>query len=613
MNTDKASIFAVTGGTSELTGQPLETGWHSDHITPRAAGGIDGIENRQATNPYENLQKSCAHVSLRDWQARFLGKFQLHNEADFLLVALPGAGKTVAALGAARDWMQLNPEKRRIIVVVPSDNLREQWKQKAHELFGIELAVKEFTADNAIFKSNFQGACTTYQTIGSSAGIFRALVSRQRYEWMIIMDEIHHAGVFASWGKAIKTAFELAPKRLLMSGTPFRTDRSPIPFVTVDSLGFSRSDFTYDYPEAIRDGVIRVVKFDHYSGEYTETDDITGEEVQKALDPSQDAEEASRNLANLLRADRWQREMMRTANRRLDEVRKDKPDAGGLIIAKDIAHAERLRNIMQSITGEHVGLAVSDEEKTTADISEYSEGTEKWLVSVRQVSEGTDIPRLMILVYLTNICTELFFKQAVGRIVRNQGEDFDSQSFCFIPSHPLLAHYAKNINTAEGQGVDFDPHELTDREKSEDEKKEQRNPSSIDSDSPVHEGTIIDGDIFPPDEARHIEIIASSLKITVYQYMAAVKSDRSRRASFAIPVAPIMKARTKPMADKLAEQKSKAARLVAAVANKTNEEYSFIRNRANERAVSKNEKGTLEYYNAVVSELATMLKNGRAR
>ena len=609
MNTDKESIFAVTGGTSELTGQPLETGWHSDHIMPRAAGGTDGIENRQAANQIENLQKSCAHVTLRDWQSRFLVKFEAHSAQDFLLVALPGAGKTVAAMGAARDWMQLNPERRRVLIVVPSDNLREQWKQKAHELFGIELAVKEFTADNAIFKTNFQGACTTYQTIGGSAGIFRALVSR-RYEWMIVMDEIHHAGTFASWGRAIQTAFELAPKRLLKSGTPFRTDKTPIPFVKVDSLGFSRADFTYDYPEAIRDGVIRVVKFDHYSGEYTETDLITGEEVQRALTPTQDAEEASQNLARLLVSDRWQKEMMKTAHQKLEAVRQDKPDAGGLIIAKDIRHAERLRDIMQSITGDDVGLAVSDEGKTTADISGFRDGCEKWLVSVRQVSEGTDIPRLMVLVYLTNICTELFFKQAVGRIVRNQGQEFDSQSFCYMPSHPSLLSFAENIKTAQGQGMDFQESEGGKCEREFDENKEQRNPFSVDSDNPIHEGTVIDGEVLSPEEAKQMEAIAREVKITVHQVMAVWRRKFDANMS---AVAPIMKARTKPMADKMDERKVRAARLVAAIAAKTSEEYSFIRTRANERDMRKHEKGTLEYYDAVISELATMLKNARAR
>jgi superfamily II DNA or RNA helicase len=263
---------------------------------------------------------------------------------------------------------------------------------------------------------------------------------------------------------------------------------------------------------------------------------------------------------------------------------------------------------MQSITGEDVGLAVSDEEKTTADISGFRDGCEKWLVSVRQVSEGTDIPRLMVLVYLTNICTELFFKQAVGRIVRNQGEEFDSQSFCYMPSHPSLLSFAENIKTAQGQGMDSQEPEGGKCEREFSENKEQRNPFSVDSDNPIHEGTVIDGEVLSPEEAKQMEAIARDVKITVHQVMAVwrAKFDTNMAA-----VAPIMKARTKPMADKMAERKARASRLVAAIAAKTSEEYAFIRTRANERAMRKHEKGTLEYYDAVISELATMLKNAR--
>ena len=48
----------------------------------------------------------------------------------------------------------------------------------------------------------------------------------------------------------------------------------------------------------------------------------------------------------------------------------------------------------------------------------FAAGPTPWLVAVRMVSEGVDIPRLRVGVYATTTTTELFFRQAVGRFVR---------------------------------------------------------------------------------------------------------------------------------------------------------------------------------------------------
>jgi superfamily II DNA or RNA helicase len=53
-----------------------------------------------------------------------------------------------------------------------------------------------------------------------------------RFKTLVIFDEIHHAGDALSWGEAVREAFEPATRRLALTGTPFRSDINPIPFVT---------------------------------------------------------------------------------------------------------------------------------------------------------------------------------------------------------------------------------------------------------------------------------------------------------------------------------------------------------------------------------------------
>ena len=65
-------------------------------------------------------------------------------------------------------------------------------------------------------------------------------------------------------------AFEPATRRLALTGTPFRSDTNPIPFVAYeegnDGIRRSSADYTYGYANALADQVVRPVIFLAYSG-----------------------------------------------------------------------------------------------------------------------------------------------------------------------------------------------------------------------------------------------------------------------------------------------------------------------------------------------------------
>src|SRR5205085_10294241 len=68
---------------------------------------------------------------------------------------------------------------------------------------------------------------------------------------------------------------------------------------------------------------------------------------------------------------------------------------------------------------------------------------QRWLVAVRMVSEGVDIPRLAVGVYATSASTPLFFAQAIGRFVRARrtGET----ASVFVPSVAHLLALASDM------------------------------------------------------------------------------------------------------------------------------------------------------------------------
>src|SRR6202000_2224031 len=75
--------------------------------------------------------------------------------------------------------------------------------------------------------------------------------------------------------------------------------------------------------------------------------------------------------------------------------------------------------------------------------SAFADSDDRWMVAVRMVSEGVDIPRLAVGIYAASVSTALFFAQAIGRFVRarRRGET----ASVFLPSVPVLLSYAAEL------------------------------------------------------------------------------------------------------------------------------------------------------------------------
>jgi len=135
--------------------------------------------------------------------------------------------------------------------------------------------------------------------------------------------------------------------------------------------------------------------------------------------------------------------VLQAADRRLLEVRRHVPDAGGLVIASDQDSARAYAALLKETTGTRPVVVLSDEKEASKRIAGFSESDDRWMVAVRMVSEGVDVPRLAVGVYATTVSTPLFFAQAVGRFVRarKRGET----ASVFLPSVPNLLGFASEM------------------------------------------------------------------------------------------------------------------------------------------------------------------------
>jgi superfamily II DNA or RNA helicase len=390
---------------------------------------------------------------LRAWQEQALETYLRTEPRDFLAVATPGAGKTTFALRIASDLLHRRVVQA-ITVIAPTEHLKTQWAEAAARV-GISID-PDFSSADGLSSRDFDGIAVTYAGVAAHPMLHRRRVENRRT--LVILDELHHAGDALSWGEACAEAFEPATRRLALTGTPFRSDTNPIPFVSYvpgpDGVRRSAADYTYGYGHALRDGVVRPVIFLSYSGQMRWRTKA-GDEVAATLgEPmTQDAIAQAWRTALDPHGD-WIPQVLAAADRRLSEVRRAMPDAGGLVIAADHAAARAYAAMLRSITGDAPSLVLSDDPKASGKIAGFSESDQRWMVAVRMVSEGVDVPRLAVGVYATSVSTPLFFAQAVGRFVRarRRGET----ASIFIPSVPHLLGFAGSMEVERDHVLDRD-------------------------------------------------------------------------------------------------------------------------------------------------------------
>ncbi|MER6399192.1 DEAD/DEAH box helicase [Kitasatospora sp. NPDC059973] len=419
---------------------PLFSDAQEPHAPARAAGQGASAASHHLSPAFPGRAPWGTAGKLRAWQQGALDRYIENQPRDFLAVATPGAGKTTFALTLA-SYLLHNHLVQQITVVAPTEHLKKQWAEAAARI-GIKL---DPAYSSGPLSREYHGIVVTYAGVGVNPMLHRNRTEARKT--LVIMDEIHHAGDSKSWGEACFEAFEPASRRLALTGTPFRSDTNPIPFVQyeagADGIRKSVADYTYGYGHALADHVVRPVIFLSYSGNMRWRTK-SGDELEARLgEPMTKDLIAQAWRTALAPQGEWIPSVLQAADRRLSEVRKAIPDAGGLVIATDQNTARAYAKILREISGEKATVVLSDEAEASQRISDFSAGDARWMVAVRMVSEGVDVPRLAVGVYATSISTPLFFAQAVGRFVRarKRGET----ASVFLPTIPTLLGFANEM------------------------------------------------------------------------------------------------------------------------------------------------------------------------
>jgi superfamily II DNA or RNA helicase len=405
-------------------------------------------------------------MALRPWQAEALQKslrwlVETATDRHFLINAAPGAGKTIAACTIANHLIDMGHIDR-VVVIAPRIEVVRQWS-KDFRIITNRYMGRVTGSDDSIETD----VCATWAAVQSLQDAFQLVCRSSRV--LVICDEHHHAAVKAAWGDGASGAFADARYVLVLTGTPIRSDGKKSIWMAYDDAGKidhpEEGSYTLSYGEAVDLGYCRPATFHRHEGHFT-VDLEDGEKIRVSganaatLTPTLNRIPGLQRALNFYRLactpqfepdgttpriNGYQGTMVEWATSKLNDLRYRMPNAGGLIITPSIEMAEYMVELIELMEGERPAIVHSQMGNVDGKIESFRHTDKKWLVSVAMISEGVDIARLRVLIYLPHALTELAFRQAIGRVVRSAGQDDDTRAYVIMPSFDVLEAFARRI------------------------------------------------------------------------------------------------------------------------------------------------------------------------
>ena len=430
---------------------------------------------------------------LRGWQKECVQKFEkkMWSDSDdplknrFVINATPASGKTMAAIFLAYLAIQRNLVQR-VIIITPGSVVRNGWGTSAAE-YGIEIKYKPTREVMNPLVDGFHGRATTYQQIASMKPDQVAKLRREieTIPTMLICDEIHHASLENSWGTKMINIFEEHAKCIvLLSGTPYRTDKQPLPFLGDNFDIENVTDIKYTYLQGMKDGYLRKIRYMTQDGVFNWDQ---GNSSYSYVDTDEDGKRRPQYTKKLKDSNSFKRiytksdvpkhlkrkkfnfsistnpecnavstKMISRGIRQLQLLRRKYRKTQGLIVvesteaahfALEIFRKEKLKSIATKNWRADIAVSAnggSDKIKTFKDQPE----DHQFIIAIKQVSEGVDIPNLAVCVYLSNITTKMFIIQVLGRILRmiRDGEMKNLDECWFIsPREDIIDEYVGSM------------------------------------------------------------------------------------------------------------------------------------------------------------------------
>ena len=455
---EAGDLFARATGKCEKCGTPLGVDWHQAHLVAHSHGGATSLDQMQAWCRDCNLRQGSQDVVPipglipRTWQREALPTIleRLWQTGTSTVHAAPGAGKTFFAAMVLHRLVEAGLV-RRMVVVVPNTALQRQWSDALAKT-GIYLDWRP--RDGYFEHPDSVGCVITYHSLANATA---GLIQRMQEPTLLVLDEVHHVGDKAAWGKAVLAIAgdtsapetQHAAAVLNMTGTLFRSTGAQrigsVRYETVEIGGVQKFQAIADYSVKASDLIgIELRRPDLYAyGAEVELVDVR-EETTVAGDIA-DLEQGSQ-LSTTIRGAFKRREHVRQfateAYRLLAQQLATIDNAEPLKmlwVADDQKAARMAAEEIDKVAGHSFArLVISDEPGSINTLrAAAKEKRPCAIVSVRMVTEGFDCPQLSVIAYASATIAPLTLAQTMARAMRVTDKERADRSM--LPAQILIA------------------------------------------------------------------------------------------------------------------------------------------------------------------------------
>lgn len=461
-------------------------GYQFHHVAPHSEGGLTSIYNAQVlciechkaihkTKLFSAMSGTLDSVwsVLREWQKEAFDRYvENDDQRVFALEAAPGAGKTLFAAVATRYELDNHPEITHVICIAPWKPIIESMRKSFGSLlmevrdgfhYDRKAGILQRPPLGDVTLDTYAGFCKQ-----DTVDVLRDWIERYQFRFMLILDEVHHTNICdGSWGPFATAIAEMASKVLVMSGTYFRSDNKAISFLSYED-NRPVTNYRITYSECVQKRYVRQVAFRVCDPQLEFYSASTGK--CKTIATSRIPKVSSKMLAKAKKEILdpqglhvgW---MINEAWTQLQMMRKKWPDAACLVVCQpknttssEVKMVHAVAKRIAEITGCIPPTVTCDDKASHNRITsfrgtEHNPCYEPFLCAVRMVSEGVDIPRIRMVLFLSYTDSEMLFRQIVGRCIRYiNGKEDDTAACVVYPRFPVMSEFAERFEAESKQG-----------------------------------------------------------------------------------------------------------------------------------------------------------------
>jgi len=382
----------------------------------------------------------AGEILLRPWQIEALQAWKTKGYVG-VVEAVTGAGKTHVALSAMLNHLRMG---WKVVVVVPSVALQEQWYKKIIEIINLGLE-NHYRVNQMGGSKKSDGDFDILIAVSNSASKYLLLPAGER--GLLITDECHRYGC-KTWSRVLEPEFE---RRLGLTATYDRMDSGLEDFL---DPYFNAVCYSLTYKQALDEDVIANFKIafigvefdDEESKAYEETDELCRKLRSKLINqygvPAEPFGKFMKEVSAKMKGGNEDNEVRKIARRYMSNFNNRRK-----LVANAKQKMECLRNLVPSfeaaersiifaqtkeaaeqaveiLVEENLNAKVLDATMSIKDrkavFADFENGEEDIVAAPMLLDEGIDVPSADLAIILASSRSSRQMIQRMGRVLRKK-------------------------------------------------------------------------------------------------------------------------------------------------------------------------------------------------